>query len=72
MKQCPKPIAYTLLTGLHLLCKEPNQLMGSRKNILVVQALQVVQVALAYAPMDLGNIVLAVLRDVGVQGLLQP
>ena len=47
MKQCPKPIAWTPLTGLHLLCKEPNQLMGSKKNILVVQALQVVQVALA-------------------------
>ena len=31
----------------YLLCKEPNQPMGSRKNILVVQALQVVQVALA-------------------------
>ena len=47
MKLCPKPIAWTLPTGLHLLCKEPNQPMGFRKNILVVQALQVVQVALA-------------------------
>ena len=47
MKQCPKLIAWTPPTGLHLLCKEPNQPMGSRKNILVVQALQVVQVALA-------------------------
>ena len=47
MKQCSKPIAWTLPTGLHLLCKEPNQLMGSEENILVVQALQVVQVALA-------------------------
>ena len=47
MKRCPKPIAWTPPTGLHLLHKEPNQPMGSRKNILVVQALQVVQVALA-------------------------
>ena len=47
MKQCPKLIAWTPLTGLHLLHKEPNQPMGSRKNILVVQALQVVQVAVA-------------------------
>ena len=43
----PKLIAWTPPTGLHLLSKEPNQPMGSRKNILVVQALQVVQVALA-------------------------
>ena len=44
--------------------------MGSRKNILAMQALQVVQVVSGYAPMDLGNIVLAALKDAGVQGLL--
>ena len=47
MKQCPKLIAWTLPTGLQLLCKDLNQPMGSRKNILVVQVLHVVQVALA-------------------------
>ena len=47
MQQCLKLIAWTPPTGLQLLHKEANQPMGSRKNILVVQALQVVQVALA-------------------------
>ena len=47
MKQCPKLIAWTLPIGLHLLCKEQSQPMGSRKNIVAMQVLQVVQVVLA-------------------------
>ena len=47
MKQCPKLIAWTPPIGLHLLRKERSQPMGSRKNILAMQALQVVQVVLA-------------------------
>ena len=72
MKRCPKLIAWTLPTGLHLLCKEPNQPKDSRKNILVVQAISGGAGSSGYVPMDLGNIVLAALQDAGVQRLPQP
>ena len=69
MKQCPKPIAWTPLTSLQLLRKEPNWLMGSRKKYIGGAGTSGGAGSSGYAPMDLGNIVLAVLRDASVQGL---
>ena len=68
MKQCPRPIAWTPPIGLHLLRKERSQPMGSRKNI-GSACTSGGAGSSGYAPMDLGNIVLAALWDAGMQGL---
>ena len=68
MKQCPKLIAWTLLIGLHLLRKEQSQSMASRKKHIGNAGTSGGAGSSGYAPMDLGNIVLAALKNAGVQG----